>query len=344
MSVIGRVGSNFQSTAFLDSSGWAEPPARAAAHAADRTVASMVASGQGLDLIALCVGLDREEVLDRVVALDLPTPPDRPLRPPIAGRGWLLDLYPLLADLWVRGFRSRVIGGVVGRSPGAVASKARRLGLPRRPRASLLPFDASPGVIALAAVPPVSPAADPDPAVPEAIPALPVAVSSAPQVEASPTTAPSPLAPSAPPAPVLPQEHPCAAESPSRGESPFQVEWTPALEDELADRYWANQLPASMARDMGVSFRAVTSKLHRLELPLRCRADLVDHYDPEAAKANLAASGYVKRRCKYWSERTRSRFKDRWFWAPRNGPRVSRQAKRLASFQAVLNSMGGLYA
>ena len=103
-----------------------------------------------------------------------------------------------------------------------------------------------------------------------------------------------------------------------------EIDWDQALDDEVANRCWAYQHPAAAARDFSVSFKAYVTRQSRLELPLRDRSRLVEHYDPSVIEANIAAHGYVKRQClalKGW-----------WFWGKRSqGASYSKRAKRTAA-------------
>ena len=76
--------------------------------------------------------------------------------------------------------------------------------------------------------------------------------------------------------------------------------WSEECEQELALRFFGNQHPAGIARDMahhGLTERAIASKASALQLPKRRRSALVDHFDAEQARANLAAAKYVRRIC-----------------------------------------------
>lgn len=70
-----------------------------------------------------------------------------------------------------------------------------------------------------------------------------------------------------------------------------QVTWGKALDDELSDRWFADQHYQAIGREMGISAGAVRSRATRLGLPRRDRASLVEHFDRErSASSSLRAS------------------------------------------------------
>ena len=96
-------------------------------------LAGMVAAGLGIEAILLYLDLTRTEILERLAALGLPVPHSRPVRK--GGKhAWTGEDVRRLIELWLSGVRIRGIAAVLGRSPGAIYSKRRRLGLPRRPQ------------------------------------------------------------------------------------------------------------------------------------------------------------------------------------------------------------------
>ena len=104
---------------------------------------------------------------------------------------------------------------------------------------------------------------------------------------------------------------------PKRG----HVLWTPELDAELANRYWANQHYEAIASEWGLSARSIASRACRLELPRRERAKLVPHYDPSVIAQNITYARYVHRECMAlpgWK-----------FWAQKNGLRTSRRGQKL---------------
>lgn len=106
----------------------------------DSTLTGMVAKGHGIE--ALCLFLDILEVdlLARVVALNLYTPHNGAVRRTNKVRNaWQIGEIRQLIGLWELNLSTQCISGKLdGRSPGAVRFKARWLGLPRRPRGSII--------------------------------------------------------------------------------------------------------------------------------------------------------------------------------------------------------------
>ncbi len=105
----------------------------------DSTLAGMVAKGHGIE--ALCLFLDVLEVdlLARVVALNLYTPHNGAVRRTNRVRNaWQIGEIRQLIGLWELNLSTQYISTKLGRSPGAIRAKARWLGLPRRPRGSII--------------------------------------------------------------------------------------------------------------------------------------------------------------------------------------------------------------
>ncbi len=105
----------------------------------DSTLTGMVAKGHGIE--ALCLFLDVLEVdlLSRVVALNLYTPHNGAVRRTNRVRNaWQIGEIRQLIGLWELNLSPQYISTKLGRSPGAIRAKARWLGLPRRPRGSII--------------------------------------------------------------------------------------------------------------------------------------------------------------------------------------------------------------
>lgn len=352
----------------------------------------MVARGHGLELLCACLGLARAALLDLVVELDLPTPHDRPMRKPGGRNPWTFADTVLFVALWVAGWHAESLGERFGRTPNAVRSKARRLGLPARDRKLVFrPLgagDALPGGLLQGFAPdrgcavdvPVRPAdgrASSGGETPAEAPApAPVSVSAsgstplaggAPVAVASGVSAlfsvcpPSRVAsirsaaevhvPACPPVsapaltrvsvPLPPSDQGELFDSfgptpvgvpPPRKPKRVEFEWTRERDRELASRWWARQHYKAIARDMGISPKAVQDRRMRLELPgvtelpedLR---PLVGHYDPAVVEANIAAAGYHERKCITFL----AEGKVFWFWTKRrNGNRTCKEVEKLA--------------
>lgn len=105
----------------------------------DQVLSGMVAAGQSIEAICLYLDLTRAALDEHLVRLDLPIPPDRPLRS--SKRFWaVVDIMRLIA--WRHGcVHPETIGARLGRSANAVRAKARRLGIPAPDRRSLRRLD-----------------------------------------------------------------------------------------------------------------------------------------------------------------------------------------------------------
>ena len=121
-----------------------------------------------------------------------------------------------------------------------------------------------------------------------------------------------------------------------RGQSrPGEKTWSKELDLELSIRAWANQHPGAIAKEMQkygpMTPRAISSRLSRLQIPRRDRAELVDDFDRALGEKNLKASGYILRFCS---------IKKRSFWAQRNGPqRFCREALKSAQYRELTGGM-----
>lgn len=237
--------------------------------------------GHGLDAISTFLRVDRETVLIWAVMLDLPTPHDRPMRRGTGPKAWAAADYFRFIESWVNGWHAASIGEQFGRSAGAIWSRSRWLGLPRRERRRV--FRPSREAL-LALQPSVVALVEPQHCVATAAgERLPIRK-------------------------ILKRGH---------------VYWTPELDAELANRYWANQHYTAIASEWGLSTRAIASRACRLELPRRERSKLVTHYDPSVIAANIAEARYIRREC--------MAIRGWFFWGQKNGRRTS---KRGQQFQA----------
>ncbi|TDH61177.1 hypothetical protein E2C06_18230 [Dankookia rubra] len=104
----------------------------------DRVLAGLIDQGHGRDACAAYLGLTDEQLMSRIVHLDLPTPADRPMRVGHGQHAWDVAAIRRLIDLWIRDLTTSHIATHLGRSPSGVRSKARWLGLYKRARSSLL--------------------------------------------------------------------------------------------------------------------------------------------------------------------------------------------------------------
>ncbi|UZO94726.1 hypothetical protein [Roseomonas mucosa] len=263
-----------------------EGTAWSASYRNDDVLRGLVARGHGLDAISVFLQNSCDEVLENVVRLGLPTPHDRQFRAHSGPRAWNPADYLSFIQDWTAGLHAESIGFRLGRSAGAVYAKVRWFGLPKRER----------GRIHRAGVP-----------------------SASQTVEAS----------------LKPQTVEAAYQSIFTADGSRltirkmlkrnQIFWTPELDVELGNRYWANQHHIAIAKEWGVSSGSIRSRANRLQLPPRERSELVEHYDPSVIKANIAGANYVYRKC--------SHAKDWFFWAHRNGDRISKRGKKVQARQ-----------
>lgn len=104
----------------------------------ERVLSGLIAQGHGREACAAYLGLSDEQLMSRVVHLNLPTPGDCPMRVGHGSHAWDVAAIRRLIDLWIRDLTTSRIATLLGRSPSGVRSKARWLGLYRRARNSLL--------------------------------------------------------------------------------------------------------------------------------------------------------------------------------------------------------------
>lgn len=259
----------------------------------------LVGRGHGLDAISTFLHLDREEVLERVVRLDLPTPHVRQMRRTAGPNAWASGDYFRFIECWVAGWHAASIGERFGRSAGAIWSKARWLGLPRRDRSKVFRAPAEP------------------------VTAPHAAALKAGERQLSVVTATGDLL--------------SIRKIIKRG----HVFWTPELDAELANRYWANQHYEAIATEWGLSARSIASRAHRLQLPRRERSKLLPHYDPSVIDANIAEARYVRREC--------MALRGWFFWGQKNGLRTSKRGQKIQARSGagygygIGHSIGGFY-
>ena len=114
--------------------------AAATAFSLDAVLAGMVGAGQGFRAICLYLGLSCTDFDEHLVRLGLSRPHGRPIR--TGGRKpWTPEDVTRLIAWRVTGIHPEIIAVRLDRTPGAVRTKARRLGLPRPPRTALRKVD-----------------------------------------------------------------------------------------------------------------------------------------------------------------------------------------------------------
>ena len=312
-------------------------PVAAALSPLDHVLVGMVAAGLGVEALCLYLGLSRDALFMRIVALDLRTPHERPLRKPSGKTPWIGSDVQQLIAWWIEGLTGVAIAAQLGRSPGAVYSKARRLGLPRRQRKLLC--RAPSAIKARRQRPESSPAAN----VRDDYPSF---------IERLPAPAPSPFA--------LPQDlsrrietarHEAGLDllprlevlAPATGaprigkqKAAFTRTWTPELEHELSLRVWAGQYYRDIAEAMAMSTATVRSRMTLLEIPL---ADIPERrrgnrppYDEAVALKNIKTCDMVEGYCRHFH---------RIFWGDRCR---SQRDRSKAGREATLASFDGRYA
>jgi len=105
----------------------------------DGTLIGMVAKGHGIEALCLFLDILQVDLLARVVALDLYTPHNGAVRRTNRVRNaWQVGEIRQLIGLWQLNLSSQHISVKLGPSQGSIRGKTRWLGLPRRPRGSIV--------------------------------------------------------------------------------------------------------------------------------------------------------------------------------------------------------------
>ena len=103
----------------------------------DRLVIAMAGAGHSVAALSLYLGLKESEVRERVAALDLPAPAEKPLRRPVSANPWSVEEVRRLIALWLDNVSVTSIAGALGRTPSSIQGKRRWLGLGARARKEL---------------------------------------------------------------------------------------------------------------------------------------------------------------------------------------------------------------
>jgi len=103
----------------------------------DHVLAGMIEAGLGITALCLYLECARIGLFERVTRLGLQTPSDRPLRRGGGRNPWATEDVQRFIRWWMAGVQVRSIAEGLGRSPGAIYGKRRRLGLPQRDRRQL---------------------------------------------------------------------------------------------------------------------------------------------------------------------------------------------------------------
>jgi hypothetical protein len=103
----------------------------------DRLVIVMAGADHSVAALSLYLGLKESEVRERVAALDLPAPAEKPLRRPVSANPWSVEEVRRLIALWLDNVSVTSIAAALGRTPSSIRGKRRWLGLGARVRKDL---------------------------------------------------------------------------------------------------------------------------------------------------------------------------------------------------------------
>lgn len=318
------------------SSHGAEPGGASAASGwkLDPVLAAMIAKGHGLEALQCFLGVTIAFILERVVACGMATPHDHPLRRNTHPRAWPSSDLPPFIECWIANWDVGSMSDTFGRSRGGIYALIRRLGLPGRRRGDIRrPTTRAVAAIGAARRITTGPGTGSSTTgglevasalVTKGCVAQPPLLTRRQQARVTctlaATTAPTAAtarrrtdglepAQAQAEAPSLPEPEtgmrrvrtvtgfdglPLAVEvRDNRG----QVAWTPRLELYVASTRWAGQHPRAAARDLGISFGAIRTRLDLMEVPSRPRVELTEAYDAELARKRLRKAGLEVRRC-----------------------------------------------
>ena len=278
---------------------------------AQHALPGMVARGHGVETLCLYLKLARAVLFDAIVSLGLPTPHDRAHRWAGGRNRWQPDDVSLFIVLWMDGWAAASLAERFGRSRGAIWSKGRQLGLPKRERrVQFRPADPYAGLQPSLALPQGSAACVP--AATLALTATPVTVPAKPVAR---PTAPTPAKEIGPNAiQLVPQltipgvtqaqlaaslDLPPIARKGQRGEILHSAD----RDLQLALRHYGSQHYVAAAREMGMSVHAYLSRRRRLGLAPMQRGEFVDEFNPEWAAAYIQAHGYRRVQCRAFKAR-----------------------------------------
>lgn len=250
-----------------------------------RLVSALVRHGHGIEALCFFLSLARDALSDLVIQLDLPTPADVAFRPRAGFHAWTQDDYGRLFTAWADDWRCGAIAETLGRSKSSIWAKARRLGLPGRDRRNLC----RPAFIA--------------PARPR-------------QLDLFARQPASDVWP--PPAYVSEwwvrgtDERVLAKRKKGRAD----LDWTREFREHFEKRALSGQRNHYIARDLGISLRAVSSMKCQMHITIP-RELLRNDYDPAAADRNISDLRYSKRPCR--------KNPQIWFWRKPQDPRIARR-------------------
>lgn len=306
-------GSTARPAAVVRAASIARPPPSATPALVERLLPRMVARGHGVETLCLYLKLAQATLLDMVVTLGLPTPHDRAHRWAGGGNRWQPDDVSLFIVLWMEGWAAASLSERFDRSKGAIWSKARHLGLPKRERhvqlrpadphaalqpSSTLPYTptacvpvAAPAALALPATTPAPAKAITRPLAPVVAKAVkPHSIQPVPRLDIPGVTHAQLLA-------CL--DLPPIARKGQRGE----IMHSAARDLQLALRHFGSQHYLTAAREMGMSVHAYLSRRRRLELKPMPRGEFVDEFNPQWAADYIHAHKYRRIQCRAYQSR-----------------------------------------
>jgi len=267
----------------------------------DGALAGMIGKGLGLQAISAYLGAAPAIIMGRVVELGLATPHDEPFRRMKHAKAWPVSDFRRLIDCWLDNWKASSASKIFGRSLSSIYGQVRRLGLPRRSRRDL--HQPTPEAFdqlqrargALGAL-----CRDLFDTVDKSL----VKVITRASGE------------------ILRIE---------RKLNRDEVRWTTALDLEISDRAWSCQHHKAIARDLGISPRAICTRLSALGVPPRDRKELVDFYDPAIGQERIRKSRYKMRQCSF--------LKNQIFWSAHFGETTSKVAKRSKAYHEAFRAI-----
>jgi hypothetical protein len=267
----------------------------------DRVLTGMVLKGLPMEALSLYLGPSIAILPLSITRLGLPVPSGEPMRKPRGRNPWTVDEVQFLIGCWVRNFHAQNIADVIGRSAGAIRSKARRLGLYRRDRREVIRQRETEAGHVPQTVPPHS--VDEPPTGPVIGP-----------VERS-------MEGSAASAEVV-------ADVPKS--APIRIQWNDDLDLEVARRWFAWQCRFGIARDLGISAAAIRTRATRMGLPPRDRRKIVPDYVPDQTYDRSLEESRVRRRCHEGKM---------FFFGTRNGPHTSPKIMQTKKYKESRSGM-----